>query len=210
MLGTFSPPPRVCDPGMHHGTCVTHVLWCMPGSLTSDFLWSWRRGEMFPAFPAHAQPKILRIWQEAHHQLSRFKPIRYSSGLNSCVPFDFEVGGHIHVGVYYVIIYLDNGLSLLGTKACFKSVLTYRWLNPGKQMSSTFDSSLNNFNPKIYLKWSPANCRPFCSGCNVLNYDTARSVSADINSSALVQNGRHFADDISDAFLCIKHVFYFD
>ena len=24
----------VSDPGMHHGTCVTHVLWCMPGSLT--------------------------------------------------------------------------------------------------------------------------------------------------------------------------------
>ena len=32
--------PLVSDPGMHHGTCVT-------------------------AFPAHAQPTILRIWQEA-------------------------------------------------------------------------------------------------------------------------------------------------
>ena len=37
--GTFSPPPRVSDPDMHHGTCVTHVLWCMPGSLTSGFRW---------------------------------------------------------------------------------------------------------------------------------------------------------------------------
>ena len=37
--------PRVNDPYMHHGgTCVTHVSWCMPGSLTSGFLWSrWRR-----------------------------------------------------------------------------------------------------------------------------------------------------------------------
>ena len=25
----------VSDLGMHHGTCVTHVSWCMPGSLTS-------------------------------------------------------------------------------------------------------------------------------------------------------------------------------
>ena len=33
--GTFSPPPRVIDPDMHHGTCVTHVPWCMPGSITS-------------------------------------------------------------------------------------------------------------------------------------------------------------------------------
>ena len=66
MPGTFSPPPRVSDPDMHHGTCVTHVPWCMPGSLTSSFLWSWWRGKTFPAFPAHAQPAILRIWQEAH------------------------------------------------------------------------------------------------------------------------------------------------
>ena len=41
MPGTFSPPPRVSDPDMHHGTCVTHVPWCMPGSLTSGCLWSW-------------------------------------------------------------------------------------------------------------------------------------------------------------------------
>ena len=43
MPGTFSPPPRFSDPHMHHGTCVTHIPWCMPGSLTSGFLWSrWR------------------------------------------------------------------------------------------------------------------------------------------------------------------------
>ena len=42
--GNIFPPPRVSDPDMHHGTCVTHVSWCMPGSLTSDFLWSgWRQ-----------------------------------------------------------------------------------------------------------------------------------------------------------------------
>ena len=45
MPGTFSPPPRVSDPDMHHGTCVTHVPWCMPGSPTSGFLWSQWRGK---------------------------------------------------------------------------------------------------------------------------------------------------------------------
>ena len=69
MPGTFSPPQRVSDPDMHYDTCVTHVPWCMPGSLTSGFLWSLRRGKMFPAFPAHAQPVILCIWQEAHGAL---------------------------------------------------------------------------------------------------------------------------------------------
>ena len=64
MPGTFSLSPRVSDPDMHHGTCVTHVPWCMPGSLTNVFLWNRRGGGggTFPAFPAHAQPAILRIW----------------------------------------------------------------------------------------------------------------------------------------------------
>ena len=62
MPGTFSPSPQVSDPDMHHGTCVTHVPWCMPGSLTTGFIWNRRRGKTFPAFPAHAQPAILRIW----------------------------------------------------------------------------------------------------------------------------------------------------
>ena len=33
MQGTFSPPSRVSDPNMHHGTYVTHVLLCTPGTL---------------------------------------------------------------------------------------------------------------------------------------------------------------------------------
>ena len=58
MPGTFSPSPQVSDPDMHHGMCVTHVPWCMPGSLTSGFLWNRRRGKTFPAFPAHAHPQF--------------------------------------------------------------------------------------------------------------------------------------------------------
>ena len=43
--GTFSPPPCDSDPDLHHGTCVTHVPWCMPGSLNSGFLWNRWRGK---------------------------------------------------------------------------------------------------------------------------------------------------------------------
>ena len=46
----------VSDPGMHHGTCVTHVPWCMPGSLTRG------GGENFPGIPGACAPAILRIW----------------------------------------------------------------------------------------------------------------------------------------------------
>ena len=35
----------ICDPGMHHGTCVTHVPWCMSGSLTGG------SGENVPGIP---------------------------------------------------------------------------------------------------------------------------------------------------------------
>ena len=45
MPWTFSPLPLVSDPDMHHGACVTHASWCMPGSLTSSFLWSRWRGK---------------------------------------------------------------------------------------------------------------------------------------------------------------------
>ena len=45
MPGTFSPQPRVSDPDMHHGTCATHVPWCMPGPLSSGLLWSWWCGK---------------------------------------------------------------------------------------------------------------------------------------------------------------------
>ena len=48
--GTFSPTPRVSYPDVHHGTCVTHVLWCIPGSLTNGFLWC-RCGENVPGIP---------------------------------------------------------------------------------------------------------------------------------------------------------------
>ena len=34
MPGPFYPPPRFSDPDMYHGTSMTHVPWCMLGSLT--------------------------------------------------------------------------------------------------------------------------------------------------------------------------------
>ena len=37
--------PLVSDPDMHHGTCVTHVPWCMSGSLNRD------GGENVPGIP---------------------------------------------------------------------------------------------------------------------------------------------------------------
>ena len=41
----FQRKPLVSDPGMHHGTCVKHVPWCMSGSLTNG------GGENVPGIP---------------------------------------------------------------------------------------------------------------------------------------------------------------
>ena len=78
MPGTFSPPPRVSDPDMHHGTCVTHVSWCMPGSLSSGFLWSRWRGE---------RSRYSRRTRNPQFYVSgkRSMPSRY---LNECRHFD--------------------------------------------------------------------------------------------------------------------------
>ena len=56
----FQRKPLVGDPGMHHGTCVTHVPWCMSGSLICG------DGENVPGIPGACAPATLRIWQEAH------------------------------------------------------------------------------------------------------------------------------------------------
>ena len=45
MPWTFSLQQGVSDPDMHHGTRVTHVPWCMLGSINSGFLWSRWRGK---------------------------------------------------------------------------------------------------------------------------------------------------------------------
>ena len=52
--------PLVSDPGMHRCTCLTHVPWCISGSLTRG------NGENVLGIPSACAPVILRIWQEAH------------------------------------------------------------------------------------------------------------------------------------------------
>ena len=64
----------VNDPGMHHDTCVTHVPWCMSGSLTSG------GGENVPGIPSacatHSFAYLVRgPWlggeQAVHHYLNQ-------------------------------------------------------------------------------------------------------------------------------------------
>ena len=62
---------RVSEPDMHHSTCVTHMPWCMQGSLASGFLWSRRRGKRSrhsrrvwkpPIFVSGKRPEVAFTW----------------------------------------------------------------------------------------------------------------------------------------------------
>ena len=58
MPETFSLLPQVSDPDMHPVTCVTHVPWRMPESLTSGFLWSRWRGKRSRYFRRMRNPQF--------------------------------------------------------------------------------------------------------------------------------------------------------
>ena len=83
MPGTFSSPTRVSDPDMHHGTCATHVPWCMPGSLTNGFF-EVGGGENVPGIPgACAICNFTYLTRDPWPPT--FHPLVYSDG--SCIIF---------------------------------------------------------------------------------------------------------------------------
>ena len=79
----FQRKPLVSDPGILHGTCVTHVPWCMSGSLTRG------DGENIPGIPGTCAPAILRIWQEAPWIVAQAMAARRQSPLLPCYFFSY-------------------------------------------------------------------------------------------------------------------------
>ena len=90
------------DPDMHHGTCVTHVPWCMSGSLTHG------GGEIVPGIPgACAVPNFTYLvrspWNAISYYIKNdvkwFKPISNSTSSGSspsCHAFDGGGGIIVH------------------------------------------------------------------------------------------------------------------
>ena len=79
--GMFSPPSRVSDPGMQHGMCVTHVPWCMPGSLTTGSFWSRWRGKHSRSM-RNSQfyvtgKRPMRNWIQMSFRLPKFRSVIY-------------------------------------------------------------------------------------------------------------------------------------
>ena len=101
MPGTFYTPPRFSDPDMHHGTCVTHVPWCMPGSLTSGFLWSRWWGKRFRYSRRMRNPQFCVFVKMPMHALDgRWQRIQtiHHTWRSPYFPFDFQ--SHIYIHTY--------------------------------------------------------------------------------------------------------------
>ena len=101
--------PLVNDPGMHHGTCVTHVPWCISGSLTRG------GGENVPGIPGACALATLRIWQEAHGSgvewggvtKTNWSPFRYFP--NCSVPPNHTLAIEHHIYIWQVSPQLSCG-----------------------------------------------------------------------------------------------------
>ena len=87
----FQRKPLVSDSDMHHGTCMTHVPWCMAGSLTCG------DGENVPGIPGACAPTILRIWQEAHGVYTHLQYLLCLFWFVTLEQRDHEVCQHLHL-----------------------------------------------------------------------------------------------------------------
>ena len=134
MPGKFSPPPRVCDPGMHHGTCVTHVLWCMPGSLISGFIWGRWRGKRFRHFRCRCNPQFY---------VSGKRPVMYSIPAMACVVCNGFSNAH---GGNFDDRYIKR------VQCLFKTLLSFQyafliWLRHSMSMALTERSKGHHLSP---------------------------------------------------------------
>ena len=117
--------PLVSDPGMHHGTCVMHVPWCMSGSLTrgggeNDLLLmhcsrvSFTSSHIVDVFSPRLYPiRSLSISHEAGPwydiKMSSYQYMKFHCGDETVVG-----SSHIHNGISYTARWYFNFESHLG------------------------------------------------------------------------------------------------
>ena len=137
--GTFSPPliskdPLVNDPDMHHGMCVTHVLWCMSGSLNCSV------GDNVPGIPGTCAIRnfmylVRGPWSAGWHSLIIATWCDTSSR------------------AFVMKSYINNNRWLANVRYCFK-LATCRQLNANSScytMNSRHD--VVKLNTAMYTQW---------------------------------------------------------
>ena len=137
MPGTFSLPPRVSDPDMHHG-----MPWCMPGSLTSSFLWIGGGGNVQgipgacatrnftclvrgPSFDPDTQWSLLTL-EVPSNFLWFHRPFwMTSSGIRKVIRnYDNQRHAEENLSTFVVSIVPADGLAPSGARASASTVMT--------------------------------------------------------------------------------------
>ena len=122
-------PATFSNPDMPHGTCVTHAPWCMPGSLTSGFLWSrWRE-------------------KRSRHSRRMRNPQFYVSGKRPMSWDMFEAPAisslwHVTLGRYLI----SNPCRSLEDRACVDGIYgrpIFKWVSETCNMTEHMDRDAN-------------------------------------------------------------------
>ena len=114
------PGTQVSDSDMHPGTCVTHVTWYVPGSITSGFLWSRWRGKRPRHYRRMRSPQFcvsgIHWTTYAQEQLSR------SWDSITCTWRTFHLLGALIENIYDLLMHLFNICHL---RVCIGSFIKY-------------------------------------------------------------------------------------
>ena len=144
MPGTFSQPPQVSDPDMQHGTCVTHVPWSMPGSLTSGFLWRRWRGKRSRHSQRMRDPQgcvfgkrpigSIQLWRLRDVSSLPRIGVSLQSPSKNILSGEWSLcwlfGGNIEVYVYaYPANTWRNNNVFIMSKRRFDDMMTFSWLS---------------------------------------------------------------------------------
>ena len=101
------PTRKVSDPDIHQGTCVMHVPWWMPGSLTSSFLWS-RCGENVPGIPGACATRNFTYLVRGPWSTTHF--CNETSTVYWCMASNLKALRNLYLNKIYIYIYV--GLSV--------------------------------------------------------------------------------------------------
>ena len=97
------------DPGMHHGTCVTHVPWCMSGSLTRG------GGENVPGIPGACATRnstylvrgplesVSASWH-GNASSQHYRPLNYEKNPSVTDRLSHTMGQQWSFSVFFVVI----------------------------------------------------------------------------------------------------------
>ena len=128
----FQRKPLVSDPDMHHGTCATHVPWCMSGSLTRN------GGENVPGIPGACATRnctylVRGPCRVRHHILQNAHKSYWeavSPVLHIARAFKSQPLSNINATANWGIIGLDNGLSSIRRQGIIKSPVSRFFTQP--------------------------------------------------------------------------------